>query len=124
MPSNTLFWGNGEGVGMKKRLSLAFVAGALLSSLWVGSASAIPVGPPEGAAGPPIGTCPTGAGGKLTGGGYTTGWSLVQPSGPEHLSAQYDFNGDGWVCGRVTFTPAFGGSSFLAFLDNAVRHKN
>ena len=40
---------------------------------------------------------------------------LVTPSGPEHLSAAYDFNRDGEVCAR--FVPAGG----IAFMDNVVR---
>jgi hypothetical protein len=106
---------------VKKRFGIALAAGALLTALWAGTASAVPEGPPEGAAGPPIGGCPTGAGAKATGGGFTTGWGLVQPSGPEHLSAQYDFNGDGWVCRKASFVPAFGGDLLIAFMDNVVR---
>lgn len=94
---------------MKKRFGLVLAAGALTTTLWAGAASAIPVGPPEGAAGPPIGGCPSGA----------AGWQLVQPSGPEHLSAQYDFNADGWVC--AGWLPAFDGQSLLTFMDNVVR---
>lgn len=94
---------------MKKRFGLTVAAGALMTMLWAGTASAIPVGPPEGAAGPPAGGCPTGA----------AEWQLVQPSGPGHLSAQYDFNGDGFVCGR--WVPGLDGHSILAFLDNVVR---
>src|SRR4051794_36607786 len=68
----------------KKRFGLALVANALVTLLLTGVASAErpPYGPPERAAGPPAGGCPTGA-----------GWGLVQPTGPEHLSAAYDFNG-------------------------------
>ena len=107
---------------MKKRFGLALAAGALMTALWAGAASAVPQGPPEGAAGPPTGGCPTGAGAKiLGGGGVTTGWGLVQPSGPEHLSAQYDFNGDGWVCRKGSLVPAFGGTILIAFMDNVVR---
>jgi hypothetical protein len=92
------------------RFGLALAAGALVASVSATAASAIPVGPPEGTAGPPIATCPTGAGAE---------WLLVQPSGPQHLSAQFDFNNDGWVCGR--WLPAFDGQSAVAFLDNVVR---
>lgn len=94
---------------MRKRFGLTLAAGALMTLLCAGTASAIPNGPPERAAGPPIGGCPKGA----------AGWQLVQPSGPEHLSAQYDFNGDGWVCAR--WLPGLDGQSLIAFLDNVVR---
>ena len=106
---------------MKKRFGLVLAAGALMTALWAGAASAIPVGPPEGAAGPPTGGCPTGAGAMITGQRITTGWGLVQPSGPEHLSAQYDFNGDGWVCRQGSLVPAFGGTIVVTFMDNVVR---
>jgi hypothetical protein len=94
---------------MKKRFGFALAASALMTTVWAGAAGAIPVGPPAGAAGPPAAGCPKG----------NAGWQLVQPSGPEHLSAQYDFNGDGWVCAR--WLPGLDGQSLLAFLDNAVR---
>ena len=38
----------------------------------------------------------------------------VTPSGPEHLSAAYDHNRDGEVCGRIT-------PGAIAFMDNVVR---
>jgi hypothetical protein len=93
---------------MKRRSGLTLVAAALMASLLPGVASAEPserppVGPPEGTAGPPAEGCPTGA-----------RWLAVQPSGPEHLSAAYDFNRDGWVC-RLLLP---GG---IAFMDNVVR---
>jgi hypothetical protein len=95
---------------MKKRLGLALIAGAIMTLLLFGVASAEqpPWGPPEGAAGPPVGGCKAAA-----------QWRLVQPSGPDHLSAAYDFNRDGWVC--VRFLPAFDGSSMFTFMDNVVR---
>jgi hypothetical protein len=85
------------------RVGLVLVAGALLTPLWAGTAAAIPVGPPAGASGPPKGGCPANG-----------GWSLVQPSGPEHRSAQYDFNGDGYVCARSE-------PGGISFMDNVVR---
>jgi hypothetical protein len=96
------------GATVKQRFGLAVVAGAMFTALWAGSASAIPNGPPPGAAGPPIGGCPSGA----------ARWFLVQPSGPDHLSAQYDFNGDNFVCAR--FVPGLDGQSLIAFMDNVV----
>ncbi len=94
---------------MRKRLGVALIAGVLMTLLMPGVASAGPPnGPPAGAAGPPIGGCPTGA-----------GWGLVQPSGPDHLSAAYDFNGDGSVC--RFWLPAFDGSTLITFMDNVVR---
>jgi hypothetical protein len=45
----------------------------------------------------------------------------VTPSSPEHLSAAYDFNGDGVVCAYAFSTPAFGGSTMIAFMDNVTR---
>jgi hypothetical protein len=92
---------------VKKRIGLALGAGALLASLSAGGAWASPQGPPPGASGPPVGGCPTGA-----------GWGLVQPT-PGHLSAEYDFNGDGWVCRY--WLPALDGSSIITFMDNVVR---
>jgi hypothetical protein len=95
---------------MKKRFGLVLAAGALMTTLWAGAASAIPNGPPAGAAGPPIGGCPTSA----------AGWFLVTPSGPDHVSAQYDFNGDNRVCAR--FIPGLVGQPLpVAFMDNVVR---
>jgi hypothetical protein len=43
----------------------------------------------------------------------------VQPTSPEHLSAAYDFNGDGSVC--RFWLPAFDGASLITFMDNVVR---
>jgi hypothetical protein len=40
----------------------------------------------------------------------------VTPSGPEHLSAAYDFNFDNQVCAR--FLPNQGGA--VTFMDNVV----
>ena len=92
---------------MKSRLSLFVFAGVAVVGFCTGPASAIPVGPPEHANGPRVGACPQSGGAE---------WRLVQPSGPEHLSAQYDFNNDGFVCAR--WLPAFDGQSALAFKDN------
>jgi hypothetical protein len=92
---------------MKARLGLVVCAGAMVVGVWAGPASAMPVGPPENASGPPVGGCPQGAGSE---------WFLVRPSGPEHTSAQYDFNNDGVVCAR--WLPAFDGQSGVAFKDN------
>lgn len=91
---------------MARRFGVALFVGVLLALLSPGLASAErpPYGPPEGASGPPVGGCPAEA-----------GWFLVTPSGPEHLSAAYDFNGDGQVCVRLL------PSSGIAFMDNAVR---
>jgi hypothetical protein len=95
-----------------RRLSIGVAAaGAVMATLLlpgVASAERPPYGPPEGASGPPIGACPTGG-----------GWGLVQPSGPEHLSAAFDFNGDGWVCG--SWLPAFDGSTLFSLMDNVIR---
>ncbi|HEX5016781.1 MAG TPA: hypothetical protein VFX15_04270 [Actinomycetes bacterium] len=95
---------------MKQRLALALAAGLFVTLAVPGVASAAqpPWGEKNGE-GPPIGGCPHGA----------AGWMLVQPSGPEHLSAAYDFNGDGWVCGA--FTPGLDGASVIIFMDNVVR---
>ena len=95
---------------MKKSLGRALVVATLMTALLPGVASAEqpPWGPPEGAAGPRVGGCPPAA-----------RWRLVQPSGPDHLSAAYDFNRDGWVCAR--WLPAFDGASMIAFMDNVVR---
>ena len=96
---------------MKKRVGVALAVAALAAFLSTGVASADPTGlrppygPPEGAAGPPVGGCPT-----------SGGWILVTPSGPEHLSAAYDFNYDNHVCAR--FLP--NGSGAVAFMDNVV----
>lgn len=89
-----------------KRFGVSLFAGALVTLLSPGLASADrpPYGPPEEASGPPVAACPTEA-----------GWRLVTPSGPEHLSAAYDFNLDGQVCAR--FLPPSG----IAFMDNVVR---
>jgi hypothetical protein len=94
---------------VKKTVGHALVAAALMTMLSAGMASAAPpYGPPDGASGPPVGRCPAAA-----------QWRLVQPSGPDHLSAAYDFNRDGWVC--VRWLPAFDGSSLITFMDNVVR---
>ena len=87
---------------MRKRFGLALVAGALMTLLLPGVASAGPPwGPPEGAKGPPTGTCPT-------------KWITADPQ-PGHLAEAYDFNGDGLVCGL----PLPGGG--FAFMDNVIR---
>ena len=97
---------------MTKRFGVALAVGVLVAFLSSGVASAIPTGvrppygPPEGAAGPPNAGCPTSA-----------GWFLVTPSGPEHLSAAYDFNYDNQVCAR--FLPNQSGA--VTFMDNVVR---
>jgi hypothetical protein len=94
---------------VKKRLGLVLIAGTLASAVMPGVASAEPVGirppfgPPEVAEGPPAGGCPT-----------VAGWRLVTPSGPGHLSAAYDHNGDGQVC--LLLVPAG-----PMFMDNVVR---
>lgn len=95
---------------VKHRCAVALSACALAVLLAPGVAWADrpPYGPPEGASGPPEAGCPDAA-----------GWRLVTPSGPEHLSAAYDFNLDGEVCAR--WLPALGGSSLIAFMDNVVR---
>ena len=89
---------------MAKRFGVALFAGALVMVLSPGLAAAErpPYGPPEQASGPPVGGCPANA-----------KWTLVTPSGPEHLSAAYDFNGDNQVCARFT-------SGGIAFMDNVV----
>ena len=96
---------------MKRRFLVVLIAGVVMVTLSPGVAfadpsSRPPVGPPEGAGGPPTYeyvNCPAGA-----------RWSEVEPSGPEHLSAAYDHNRDGEVCVRfVTGGPVF--------MDNVVR---
>ena len=91
---------------MGKRFVFAVLAGVLVGLLPPGPASAErpPYGPPSGASGPPVAGCPAAA-----------GWELVTPSGPEHLSAAFDFNLDGFVCGRVL------PSSGFTLMDNVVR---
>ena len=97
---------------MTKRVSVALaVAGAGDFPVVGGGLSGSygvrpPYGPPEGAVGPPNAGCPKSA-----------GWFLVTPSGPEHLSAAYDFNYDNRVCAR--FLPD--GSGAVTFMDNVVR---
>lgn len=86
-----------------RSIALAAYLAAVLTTVGAGAAGAIPVGPPTGTPGPPTGGCP--AGGE---------WLLVQPSGPEHLSAQYDFNNDNKVCARLT-------PGAIAFMDNVVQ---
>jgi hypothetical protein len=76
---------------MKRRLTLALVAGALVAALVPGAASA----------GDPIGGCPTGG-----------EWELVYP---QHQPQAADQNGDGWLC-RAGF---FVGPGLLA-IDNVV----
>src|SRR5262245_22933836 len=98
------------GGSMKKRVGLVLVAGALMAPAWAGSASAIPNGPPDHASGPRVGECPKGDGAE---------WFLAQPSGPEHLSAHFDFNNDGFICAR--WLPAFDGQSAVTFKDNVGR---
>ena len=97
---------------MKKRFGIA-LAGAVVGMLLLAVPASAepsglrpPYGPPEGAVGPPNGGCPKSA-----------GWFLVTPSGPEHLSAAYDFNYDNRVCAR--FLP--NGSGAVTFMDNVVR---
>lgn len=92
-----------------KRFALTLGAALLTVPLSAGLAAATPserppVGPPADAEGPPIGGCPT-----------SGPWRLVTPSGPDHLSAAYDFNGDNRVCGWVV--PS---SGVLVFMDNVV----
>ena len=77
---------------MKRRLTLALAAGALVAATVPGAASA----------GAPIGRCPTGG-----------EWQLVFP---QHQPQAADQNGDGWLC-RAGF---FVGPGFLA-IDNVVR---
>jgi hypothetical protein len=94
---------------VNKRFGLALGAGLLTVPLWPGVATAVPserppVGPPPGAEGPPVDGCPNG--------GW---WREVTPSGPEHLSAAYDFNFDNRVCGWVAPSGA------LVLMDNVVR---
>jgi hypothetical protein len=95
-----------------KRFGAALAVGVLGSVLSSEVASADftgvrpPYGPPEGAAGPPNAGCPT-----------SGGWFLVTPSGPEHLSAAYDFNYDNRVCARFLND----GSGAVTFMDNVVR---
>ena len=97
---------------MKKRFGLALAGGVVGMLLLAGPASAAPTGvrppfgPPPDAAGPVVAGCPKSA-----------GWFLVTPSGPEHLSAAYDFNYDFRVCAR--FIPD--GSGAVTFMDNVVR---
>ena len=90
---------------MKKRIGLALAVSALMT-LWAGAAGATPKGPPDGAAGPPSGGCPAGA-----------GWKLVTPT-PGHLSAEWDLNGDGLVCVYFLPVPDAGG---ITFMDNVVK---
>lgn len=95
---------------VKRLLGLALAVGALVTAMSpaVASAAGPPYGPPAHASGPPVGGCPNGA-----------GWESVEPSGPEHLSAAYDFNGDGFVCGYVL--PAFDGDTLFSLKDNVSR---
>ncbi|MEX0989134.1 MAG: hypothetical protein WD206_02415 [Actinomycetota bacterium] len=83
---------------MKKRLGPALVAGAFMTLLLPGVASAAP---PEGAKGPPMGRCPT-------------NWITADPQ-EGHPAEAYDFNGDGFVCGL----PLPGGG--FALMDNVIR---
>ena len=97
-----------EAMTVKKSLGLALATGVLMALVTPGAASAAqPPWGDKGASGPPVGACPNAK------------WRLVQPSGPEHLSAAYDFNGDGWVC--VTFAPFSNPESLIVFMDNVVR---
>ncbi len=93
---------------MRKSFGLALATGVLMTLVAPGVASAAqpPWGPKSGS-GPPVGGCPN------------ANWFLVQPSGPDHLSAAYDFNGDGWVC--VTTAPFSNQNALFVFMDNVVR---
>ena len=97
---------------VKRRLLVVLIAGVVMATLSPGVAfadpsSRPPVGPPEGAGGPPSydyeNTCPARA-----------GWLEVTPSGPEHLSAAFDHNRDGEVCVRFV-------NGGFVFMDNVVR---
>ena len=80
-----------EGVSMTRRLPRALAAGALISALVPGAASA----------GPPIGGCPTGG-----------SWELRYP---QHQPQPADLNGDGWVCRFL-----LPGGGFILIVDNVV----
>jgi hypothetical protein len=77
---------------MKRRLTLALAAAALVAVMVPGAASAES----------PIGGCPTGG-----------QWQLVFP---QHQPQPEDQNGDGWLC-RARFFVGPG----LLFIDNVVR---
>jgi hypothetical protein len=79
---------------MKRRLTLALAAGALVAGMVPGATSA----------GAPIGGCPTGG-----------EWQLVFPL---HQPRAEDKNGDGWLC-RAGF---FVGPGLLA-IDNVVAER-
>jgi hypothetical protein len=79
---------------MKRRLTHALAAGALVAAMVPGAASA----------GPPIGGCPTGA-----------WWRLILPV---HQPQPADHNGDGWLC-RLDLGGGFG----FTFFDNVVRER-
>jgi len=82
---------------MKRRLSLAFAAGALL-------VATVPVGASAAA---PIGGCPSGA-----------DWRLIYPI---HQPQAQDHNGDGWLC-RLDLSSGQGGvlAGGFTFFDNVV----
>jgi len=93
---------------VRKSFGLALATGVLMTLVAPGVASAAqPPWGPKGGSGPPVGGCPN------------ANWLLVQPSGPDHLSAAYDFNGDGWVC--VTTAPFSNQNALFVFMDNVVR---
>lgn len=80
---------------MKRRLTLALAAGALVVAMVPGAALA------SHGEGAPVGACPPGA-----------AWSLVDPM---HQPQAADHNRDGWLC-RAGF---FVGPGFLA-VDNSI----
>ena len=86
-----------EGVSMKRRVTLALAAGALVAVTVPGAASAEP----------PIGGCPTGA-----------WWTRILPI---HQPQPMDHNGDGWLC-RLDLPSGRGGvlGGGFTFFDNVV----
>ncbi len=80
---------------MRRRLTLALAAGALVAAMVPGAASA------AHGTGEPVGGCPPGG-----------AWILVDPT---HQPQPADHNGDGWLC-RANF---FVGPGFLG-IDNVV----
>lgn len=83
---------------MRKRLTLALVAGALAATMLPGAASAAP---------------PANVREHLPDGGCPTGWV---PGQPRHGSQALDWNGDTWLCMLVV-----PGGGFV-FVDNVVQH--